>query len=110
MGTEGVEDAYIFFSPSIEILKPPSATFQNFITTVGLHPIAFQRWLMASLVTRFYFLLISLPSNQRINFCIFVKKVNKIAETARFPGNFVHKVKLLELIMMSQLIFFQERM
>ena len=57
------------------------------MTTV--HPIALQRWPMASLVIRFVSSLI--PSNQRTNFCNFVTKENKIAKTIRFPGNFAYK-------------------
>ena len=52
--------------------------------------IALQRWVMASLVIRFFSLLI--PPNLRNNFCNFVTKVNKIAKTVGFPGNFVYKL------------------
>ena len=73
-----------FFSPPHRIFQPP---FQTFLTTV--HPIAFQRWFMVSLVIRFFSSLI--PSNQRTKFCNFVTKVNEIAKTVGFPGTFVHK-------------------
>ena len=86
MGAEGVEASPIFFSALRRNFQP---LLQKFITTV--HHIALQRWLMASLVIRFFSSLI--PSNQRrpTNFCDFVTEVNKIAKTVGFPGSFVHK-------------------
>ena len=72
----------IFSQPLHRNFEPPFILlpFQKLITTV--HPIALQRWFMASLVTRFFPSLIR--SNQRTNFCNFVIKVNKIAKTANF--------------------------
>ena len=88
----GAKAPLYFFSPPIEYLRPPSAPFQKFITTV--HPTALQRWIMVTHVIRFFSSLI--PSNQRTNFCNLVTKVNKIAKTVEFPGKFVY-TKLLEL-------------
>ena len=73
----GLKPPYTFFSHPKEILSP---LFRKFLTTV--HPIALQRWLMASHIIRFFSSLI--PSNQRTNFCNFVTKVNKIAKTVNF--------------------------
>ena len=78
-----------FQPPHRNFQLPFSPSFQKFIITV--HTIALQRWLMASLVIRFFSSL--MPSNPRrpTNFCNFVTKVNKIAKTVGFPGTFVHK-------------------
>ena len=94
-----VAEAPLYFSPPlIEILNPP---FQNFVTPI--HPIALERWFMASLVIRFFSSL--LLSNQRTNFCNFVTKVNKIAETVGFPGTFVYKALRTLFLNFRPLIF-----
>ena len=69
-------------------IHPPSPPGFAPMTTV--HPIALQRWLMASLVIRFFSSL--MPSNQRTNFCNFGTKVNKIAKTVGFSGAVVHTI------------------
>ena len=99
----GWSPPYIFFSFPPKNFEPPfRPLFQKFITTI--HPMALQRWLMATLVIRFFSWLI--PSNQRTNFCNFVTKVNKIAKTVKFRGNFEYKA-LRNLFKMSQLNFLQ---
>ena len=75
---------FFFSPPPHRNFEPP---FQKFMTTV--HPIALQRWLKASLVSRFFFSLI--PLNQRTNFCNFVTKLNKITKAVGLTGNFVYK-------------------
>ena len=93
-GLKGAEAPPVFFQPSHSKFEPPlSPPFQKFITTV--HPIALQRWCMASFAVRFFSSLI--PSNQPTSFCNCVTKVKKIENTVGFPGKVGYKLKLSEL-------------
>ena len=82
----GPEAPPVFFQPPHKTFEPP---FQKFITTI--HLTALQRWLTLWRHLLFVYFFSLIPSNQRTNFCNFVTKVNKIAKTVGFPGNFVYK-------------------
>ena len=88
-GWGGMMPPYIFSAPHRSFELPFSPSFQKFITTVRL--IALRRWLMASLVIRFFSSLVPVPSNRRTNFWNFVTKVNKIANTVEILDDFVYK-------------------
>ena len=83
MGAEGAKaPPYIFSAPSIDIFTPLQPLFSKFITAI--HPIALERWLIASLVVRFFPSLIRSNQCRPTNFCHFVTKVNKIAKLLDF--------------------------
>ena len=82
-----MKSSYIFSAPYGSFEPPFKSPFQKLITTV--HPIALQRWLMASLVIRVFSSLF--PSTQRrlLTFQL-CDKDEKDAKTVGLSGNFVY--------------------